>query len=357
MLEELELEDVEAEVLAASEAGYAQTPPEHVVRALQDEGYRATPATVGDSLGEHDVAVIDAAGRVARWVKEQPQALVVSGAEAALKAMRSQTRAFDLIAFCAEAAVLERLGLEPVDVPPSEEPDDELIDVGGTPPMTVAGQTVENPLRAVASYLVEHPGTVMNYDLVAGTHDEVTSEVIRATRRPWMSSRISADEEAWFIERARSAPWELVEVDAQLRDADPATADGLYDRASELWGHFSSAAPKRVGVAKISKVLHLMRPGLFPILDSRLTSAYDEAAKEAARELALVRRELSGFKRLQWEAVRRDLIANETALTALREALPATGVPLASDIAERVSDVRLLDMIAWAAAGAPDEEE
>ena len=282
---------------------------------------------------------------------------MVSGAEAALKAMRSQTRAFDLIAFCAEAAVLERLGLEPVDVPPSEEPDDELIDVGGTPPMTVAGQTVENPLRAVASYLVEHPGTVMNYDLVAGTHDEVTSEVIRATRRPWMSSRISADEEAWFIERARSAPWELVEVDAQLRDADPATADGLYDRASELWGHFSSAAPKRVGVAKISKVLHLMRPGLFPILDSRLTSAYDEAAKEAARELALVRRELSGFKRLQWEAVRRDLIANETALTALREALPATGVPLASDIAERVSDVRLLDMIAWAAAGAPDEEE
>lgn len=355
VLEELGIDDVEVECFEASEIGYAETTAEEIVRVLQDEGYRATPASLSDSLGAHDVAVLDAAARIARWTKGQPQALVLSGPRATLKAMRAQTRAFDLVAFCAGSAVLADLGIKPIDLDEADDDVGELIVRSQTPPMTVAGQTVENPVGAVAAYLVQHPGTVMNYDLVAGTYDSVTPALIRATRRPWMNSRISAEEEAWFIERSHDAPWDLVPGDALLRDADPRISDGLYDRASVLWDHFSRAAPTRVGVAKVSKVLHLMRPGLFPILDSRLTSAYDRAAREAARELASVRRELAGFKRLLWEAVRRDLVANEKALEALRAALPATQLPLAHDVAERVQDIRLLDMIAWAAGGGPED--
>ena len=53
---------------------------------------------------------------------------------------------------------------------------------------------------------------------------------------PWKASRITAREEAWFIERARSTPWDLVAPDALLRDADAAqpdelTADPRYRRA------------------------------------------------------------------------------------------------------------------------------
>jgi hypothetical protein len=170
-----------------------------------------------------------------------------------------------------------------------------------------------------------------------------------------MNSRISKDEGGWFIERARSARWDLVPPGAELRDADPTVTDGLYDRASRLWEHFWSAAPKRVSVAKISKVLYLMRPGMFPILDSRLTSLYDAAAKVAAREVAARRPEFAKFKRLQWEAMRRDLVENENALAGLREVLGQIAVPLASEAAQRVSDLRLLDMLAWAAAGEPDD--
>lgn len=131
----------------------------------------------------------------------------------------------------------------------------------------------------------------------------------------------------------------------------------MYDDASELWAHFSAAAPKRVGVAKISKVLYLMRPGMFPILDSRLTAAYESAAKEAARQVAAVRPDFAKFKRLQWEAVRRDLVSNATAIAALREALVSAPVPLADEAARRLSDLRLLDMMAWAADGSPEPSD
>jgi hypothetical protein len=64
------------------------------------------------------------------------------------------------------------------------------------------------------------------YEFIAGTSDEVTPGLIKATRMPWMASRITAREDAWFIERARCAPWDLVAPDALPRDADAAQPDG-----------------------------------------------------------------------------------------------------------------------------------
>lgn len=123
-----------------------------------------------------------------------------------------------------------------------------------------------------------------------------------------------------------------------------------------MWDHFSSKAPKRVAVAKISKVLYLMRPHLYPILDSRLTAFYEVPAKVAAREVAATRPDLASFKQLQWEAIRRDIESNRDALAELRGALERSSVPLALEASERLSDVRLLDMLAWAAAGEPSDE-
>ena len=75
----------------------------------------------------------------------------------------------------------------------------DACEVGQTAPIEVAGRTIGNPLPAVIAYLKEHPGTVTHYDFVAGTSGEVTAGLIKATRMPWMASRISAREEAWFI--------------------------------------------------------------------------------------------------------------------------------------------------------------
>jgi hypothetical protein len=63
----------------------------------------------------------------------------------------------------------------------------------------VAGRTIGNPLVAVTGYLKEHPGTVRHYDFIAGTSGEVTAELVKATRMPWMASRISTSQEAWSL--------------------------------------------------------------------------------------------------------------------------------------------------------------
>jgi hypothetical protein len=103
--------------------------------------------------------------------------------------------------------------------------------------------------------------------------------------------------------------------------AGQAQSDGLYDAASALWDHFWTDRPRRVALAKISKVLYLMRPALFPILDRRLRSFYGPAAKAAARDVASRRPEFAAYKRMTWEAVRRDLLSNEAALREVRGAL------------------------------------
>lgn len=164
-----------------------------------------------------------------------------------------------------------------------------------------------------------------------------------------MGSRISMKEAAWLIERGTTAPWAAIPLDAQLKDADPLAIDGLYDRAAVLWEHFWDARPGGVSTAKISKTLYLMRPGLIPILDSYLTRFYRTTARVAAIDVGQTRLSLAQFRTLYWEAIRRDIVANEAALQALRLVLPATGAPLAEQATEKLSDLRLLDMLAFAA--------
>jgi hypothetical protein len=211
-----------------------------------------------------------------------------------------------------------------------------------SPAITVAGHVVRNPAYAIADYLEQHGGTVTHYDFRAGTFDQIDPDLIRATRSPWKG--------AWLVDRGTTAPWAAIPLEAQLKDADPLVMDGLYDRAAALWEHFWDARPANVRTAKISKVLYLMRPGLFPILDSYLTRFYRTAARAAAINAAQKRPSLARFRTLYWEAVRRDIAASEVALRALRRVLPATGAPLAEQATERLSDLRFLDMLAFAAS-------
>ncbi len=111
---------------------------------------------------------------------------------------------------------------------------------------------------------------------MAGTFGAVTSGLVKATRRPWLGSRITRDEERWLL--GLDPPWRLVPVGASLVDADPGQPSGLYDDASRLWAHFTGRPG--FSTAKISKVLYMMRPHFFPLLDSHLLRTYS-----AAREL------------------------------------------------------------------------
>lgn len=219
-----------------------------------------------------------------------------------------------------------------------------------SPPIAVAGHVVRNPAHAIVAYLEQHGGTVTHYDFRAATFDHISADLIRATRSPWMGSRISAKEAAWFTGRGATAPWAAIPLEAQLKEADPRAVDGLYDRAAALWEHFWDARPANVRTAKISKVLYLMRPGLVPILDSYLTRFYRTAARAAAIDVGQQRPSLGMFKTLYWEAIRRDIVASEPALLVLRQVLAGTGAPLAEQAARVLTDLRLLDMLAFAAS-------
>jgi hypothetical protein len=180
--------------------------------------------------------------------------------------------------------------------------------------------------------------TLCRYDLPGpGDPYLLTREELIRTRA--LRSRIRNAELDWFLDRASSAPWPPPEAD--LRQADPGVAGGLYDQLAALYEHFRNAAPPGIAMAKISKVLHLKRPTAYPILDRKITSTYRHAAGQAA--LLYPGR---GYKRMFWAAIRLDLITNTEsgALAALRRSLGGAARFQANS---RVTDLRLLDMLTW----------
>ncbi len=190
---------------------------------------------------------------------------------------------------------------------------------------------------AVAKLSCYPKKTVDRYDRPGPGHPRsLTREELIRTRA--VSSRIGKDEADWFLDRATNAPWPSPGAD--LRQADPGIRGGVYDELAALYEHFDDAAPPGIGIAKISKVLHLKRPAAYPILDRKLTSTYREAAGQAA-----LRWPERGQKRMFWAAIRADLITNTEsgALAALWKALES---PQFQGLT-CVTDLRLLDMLTW----------
>ncbi|WP_416063779.1 DUF6308 family protein [Rhodococcus indonesiensis] len=186
--------------------------------------------------------------------------------------------------------------------------------------------------------------TVACYDLPGpGPVDAITAGDIARTHK--VRSRISHAQRDWFLRTAVGAPWAAVPAQARLVDADPNVSGGLYDGAQALYEHFRTAAPRQVGVAKISKVLHLKRPGLFPILDSKVMAVYRSQARAAA-----ARYPHRGRRALFWAAIR-DVCANldSGALPLFRNRLAQSETEHVRQIAG-LTDVRLLDLLTWAIA-------
>jgi len=274
--------------------------------------------------------------RVSRALTRKSQVVVIEGAIFDVAtAADAFVAADEVILASADVEVLE------------EEPTDDLLtqtldDVG---PLTVAGVAIASPAQRLREYLIEHAGTVVRYDQAGRAFTAVTAELIAATRV--LRSRISRDEEAWFIERAGTAPWDSVPATAQLADADPCEAGALYDDASKLYDHFRAHAPKGVKAAKIYKVLHLMRPGLFPILDSRLAKLYDAPARAMAPVVNSCRPDLPASKYAYWAAIRIDVRDAADTIEAIRRVLRESGDDFVAAAVDDLTDLRILDMLAW----------
>jgi hypothetical protein len=205
----------------------------------------------------------------------------------------------------------------------------------------VAGKPLEVETEVVRKYVINHCKTAREYDLNAGTYDEVSEGLIKSTQV--FSSRISKDEGNWFIDKALTAPWLGVEAGDCLTKADPLEQGGKYDKGLDLWSHFSIGRPSGIADAKISKVLHAMRPSFFPILDSRVRKQYKIQALNVAQQTVDQR----SFKYAYWAAIRLDLLASEEALATVRSELKNDKNELIKKWAKHVSDVRLHDVLVW----------
>jgi len=206
----------------------------------------------------------------------------------------------------------------------------------------VAGQARTVRTEDLQNYVCKHRRTIKEFDLRTGTFTSIDEDLVKATRV--FSSRISNSELEWFESTGENAPWGNVKAEDELVHADPFESNGLYQRALSLWNHFADSAESGVAEAKISKVLHAMRPHFFPVLDSQIRRKYRSYARECANDLSLG----PDVRYAYWAAIREDITMSSTVLMSLREDLKSTGGGgLLTGWAEKVSDVRLHDVIAW----------
>ena len=117
--------------------------------------------------------------------------------------------------------------------------------------------------------------------------------------------------------------------------------DGLYDAAERLHRHFLDAEG-RVGATTISTVLHVTRPGLFPILDSTVRQLYAHRAEAAWQAETRPERPYSG--KSYWPAIREDVTAASGLLRDWREPLAGSNDEAHRALAT-LSDVRLWDIV------------
>jgi hypothetical protein len=217
--------------------------------------------------------------------------------------------------------------------------------------IALAGDTVQLSIEeAVALLLGYPPETVSFYDLgPPSALDAITpTDIGRLIVIEGVGQKVAVD----LLLAGQNAPWGLVPHGSRLEDADP---DGeLYGNATTLFEHFDTVPG--VGTAIASKLLHLKRPSFFPLLDNVVRDLYHRAAADHYGLSTKWQKERPRWDGLYWAAVRDDLLdrENQSGLRAIRSSLRRLGTDHAMNVA-RLTDLRLLDILAWSAERAERE--
>jgi Family of unknown function (DUF6308) len=210
--------------------------------------------------------------------------------------------------------------------------------------LTVAERVVRDPVEFWRRYAIR-TRTLREYDL-AGAGDPAILVAGEVTRTRIIASRVTRQEGAWFLRRAADAPWDGVSADADLACADPAGRGGLFDNAAALYWHFTTPHQAGIGPAKIHKVLHVKRPGFYPVLDRLVRRLY---RAQALRWVDGIPDTQPGDSVTFWAAIRQDLTNedNRSVLSQHRDGLRED--PQTAPMADLPS-LRLLDIVAWETA-------
>jgi len=199
------------------------------------------------------------------------------------------------------------------------------------------GLTVPVP-QALALVTAFDRDTVIRYDLApdSGLNSVTVLEIGRLVASGMVA--LSMEQASHLVSIAPSAPWQDVPADARLEDAGPTSQ--LYAAASALYDHFRAHG---VQDAIVSKLLHLKRPALVPILDSLAKNVYQVAATQQAAQFPQL-----GVAHLYWQAIRIDLIrpGDIQAIAELRSQLTAHP-DRHYQLLATLSTLRLRDIILW----------
>jgi hypothetical protein len=206
--------------------------------------------------------------------------------------------------------------------------------------LTVAGRLVRDPVEIWRGYAIR-TRTLREYDL-AGAGDPAVLVAAEVARTRIIASRVTRQEGAWFVRRAADAPWG-VSADADLACADPAGRGGLFDNAAALYWHFTTPHQVGIGPAKIHKVLHIKRPGLYPVLVRRLYRA------QARRWVNRIPNARPGDSMTFWAAIRDDLTDEDNRSVLSQHRAELREDPQIARMADLTS-LRLLDIVAWETA-------
>jgi hypothetical protein len=191
--------------------------------------------------------------------------------------------------------------------------------------------SLEEAFQVLAGFARSERGTILYYDLGGSARVEPSDGVSLADvgRMTLMNPWMWGSQAAALLNLGSSLPWGSVPRAARLEDADPSVRGGLWDRALRLYRRIDDL--DGFGAAKTSKLLHIKRPHFYPVLDRYVMGEYQRAWQ-------------LGEPAPVWEAIRDDLIQNKQPLEEVRGRLAQFDD---LEVVTRLSDVRLLDIIAW----------
>lgn len=156
--------------------------------------------------------------------------------------------------------------------------------------MFVAGNeayTADSATAAVASYAERYGATIEHYDLGGPNEIDVDDAVSAADigRMVFINAKLDGDDAAQLVRFNLATYLAPLSIDLRFEDIDldPRGSDRTYAAMESAWTALK-ALPK-IKNAKASKLLHLKRPNLFPIIDRDVKKVYDKAAGDAGRSV------------------------------------------------------------------------
>lgn len=203
-----------------------------------------------------------------------------------------------------------------------------------------AGVSQDDALQALRDYAEQRGGTLRWYDRAGGASLPKPADAVELAdigRLVVINARLDADDVPQLLEPFEPGLWTAVGHEVDFRDLpeDP-RAEPAYTAVSELY--LALRDRPGIGRTKATKLLHLKRPRLVPVVDSVVLAHYRDTATELARQWELKDPQY-------WAAIWSDARRNDPLVQALLKQLRQAGGP-AAEVAD-LSPLRVHDILMW----------